>query len=176
MNRKKALDDKIKELEHKLSRLTAELDPEKEQHKKYVIGSSPIGIDKGDTIREVVKAKRNSEQRAGLIKNSDDGSVMGEDDYQPDRIPSESIHEFENLEVCICECHTRKKRDCMNCYDHPTHLENKRKPTNKKIDLHLEGCSDVVKDEYDEDKIIELIEADKAKKDKKSWLKRLLEK
>lgn len=120
----------------------------------------PLGKNKLETIKLINDAKEKSTQRAGLVKNTNDGSVWEEDGYIEPKIPESGIHEFENTEECVCECHERKKRDCMHCYDHPVHLEKKRKMTEKP------------KTEYDEAKIIELIEADKAKKEKKHWWSR----
>ena len=166
-NVKKDLEDKIKELEKKLSWVAQEQDrinqkpdwmkPEKEivRFDDHPVGKTPIEI-----IRAVAKAKKNSEQRAGLLKSTASGSTMEEDNVEARRIPKDSIHYFENLEECLCACHPSKK-DCMNCYDHPEHLAGKVKK--------------VVKPEYDEASIMKLIEEDKAKKDKKSkwdWLKK----
>jgi hypothetical protein len=137
---------------------------EKDRKKKRATASSPLGHDREDTIKQISKAKRTSEQKAGLVKNTESGSVFAEDDGAPDRIPSESIHEFENLEVCVCECHLKNKKDCMLCYDHPIHLKDKREHyDNKKDTKSVDG--------YDEAKIMELIEKDKAKTKKTPWWK-----
>lgn len=152
------LNDKIEELEIKLQQLKKN---EEEQHKNFVIANSPIGVNKIDTIKEISKAKDDSEKRAGLIKNTASGSVMEEDDVPDIRVPDESIHHFDDLEHCDCECHP-KKQDCMYCYDHPVHLDMKRKPEKPS-------------DGYDDVKIMQLIEEDKAKKDEKSWFKKLME-
>ena len=116
---KKDLEDKIKELEEKLARTD-------EERAHFVIASSPIGHDKLDTIKQVSEAKKKSQQKAGLIRLSDDGSVWSEDEPTDIKIPRESIHDFDNLEFCECECHDRDKKDCLHCYDHPQHLESKR--------------------------------------------------
>jgi hypothetical protein len=120
----------------------------------YLENKPTLGEDKFDTIKQISEARNSSEQRAGLVKNTDSGSTWEEDTPVDIKIPSSSIHKFENIEECICECHPRKK-DCMHCYDHPEHLERKRKvktPT-----------------EYNEAKIQELIEQDKVKQTKKHW-------
>ncbi len=122
---KKDLEDKIKELEEKLEKTD-------EERAHFVIASSPIGHDKLDTIKRISEAKKKSQQKAGLIRLSDDGSVWSEDEPTDIKIPHKSIHDFDNLEFCECECHERDKKDCMYCYDHPMHLEAKRemrKPT-----------------------------------------------
>ena len=124
---KKDLEDKIKELKEKLSKISDTHRRQDEERAKFVITSSPIGQDKLDTIKRVSDAKRKSEQKAGLIKLSDDGSVWEEDEPINIKIPTESIHEFSNLEFCECGCHDNGKKDCMHCYDHPTHLEAKRR-------------------------------------------------
>ena len=116
--------DKIRELEEKLGIISAEVQDEKRA--EFVIASSPIGHDSLDTIRQVSEAKKKSEKRAGITRLSGDGSVWEEDEPTDIRIPHESIHTFDNLEFCECECHQGGKKDCMQCYDHPMHLEAKR--------------------------------------------------
>jgi hypothetical protein len=131
-----------------------------DNNRKFTVkGTSPIGTDEFDTIKEINKAKNESEKKAGLIKTTSDGSVWDEDDIQLSKIPNESIHQFDDLEKCNCDCHPRKY-DCMNCYDHPIHLDAKRKMTERPTDG------------YDEAKIMELIEKDKAKQSKKRWWQR----
>lgn len=147
MDSKKEMEDKIKEIERKLGKLSKELDgtdviedshinnisslnnnrlPKYEDRRKtFVIGSSPIGHDKKDTIKKIAEAKKNSIQKAGSVKNTQDGSVFINDIPKAKKIPEGSIHFFENLMECICDCHPTKK-DCMKCYDHPVHLEAKR--------------------------------------------------
>ena len=110
--------------------------------------------------KKIVDAKETSEKRAGLVANTQSGSTMEEDNEVRERVPVNSIHAFDNLEECLCDCHPSKK-DCMNCYDHPEHLEGKRKKPEKP--------------KYDEAYISQLIEQDKAKKEPKSWFKRLLD-
>lgn len=122
---KEDLEDKIQELEEKLELLNRELYPDTKHN--MIVGTSPIGFNELDTLREIAKAKRESEQKAGLIKTTDDGSVWEEDDVVIDKIPTTSIHVFENMNKCECKCHDKNKHDCMNCYDHPEHLESKRK-------------------------------------------------
>ncbi len=126
MSDKKDLKDKIKQLEEKLGKLSRDSGKTDEERAMFVIASSPIGQDKLDTIRQVSEAKKKSQQKAGLIRLSDDGSVWEEDEPTDIKIPRESIHDFDNLEFCECECHERDKKDCMHCYDHPMHLESKR--------------------------------------------------
>lgn len=124
---RKNLEKKIDELEKKLSKMSDQLSGKTDKERAhFVIASSPIGQNKLDTIKQVSEAKNKSEQRAGLIKLSDDGSVLEEDKPINIRIPHESIHKFNDLKFCECECHKREKKDCMYCYDHPTHLEAKR--------------------------------------------------
>ena len=143
----KDLEDKIRELQKKLSEGNKDYKTEKnsetewmkkdtitpfdnektdEERAKFVIASSPIGHNKLDTMKQISDAKKNAEQKAGLIRLSDDGSVWEEDEPIDIKIPSKSIHTFDNLEFCECRCHENGKKDCMYCYDHPTHLEAKR--------------------------------------------------
>jgi hypothetical protein len=166
MTEKDDLKKKIDDLEHKLLELNEMLKKDenvsiREQKKRrtdLVIGTSPIGNNLLETTREVVKAKETSEKRAGLIANTASGSTMEEDNVDAERVPLKSIHIFDNLEECLCTCHPTKQ-DCMKCYDHPEHLQGKRK--NKTVDG------------YDEKRIMALIDEDKAKKEKKSWKQRL---
>ena len=154
--KKKELNKKIAELEDKLRKLSIKYPPEKPV--VFVQSQSPVG-DETDTIKQVMEARKDSEQRAGLVKNTGDGSTLPEDYNEADRIPKNSIHKFDILDECVCECHLTDKMDCLLCYDHPVHLEAKR-PQPKPDDG------------YDEAKITELIEEDKAKKNKKSWWRR----
>lgn len=157
---KDVLDAKIKELEEKLRMLdTRTNSSDKIIQNKVMVGTSPIGFDLEDTTKEIIKANKESEQRAGLVKNTDDGSVLDEDKTSDVRIPTTSIHIFDNLKECVCKCHDNNKADCVKCYDHPIHLTTK-------INMHKKTI------EYDDAKILELINADKAKKNKKSWWKR----
>ncbi len=132
-----------------------ELEEVPEDEDELLSNVAPLGADRIETIKQIQDAKKKSKQRAGMVKSTEDGSTLEEDEPQYTRIPESGIHEFENIEECVCDCHPAKK-DCMNCYDHPIHLEKKRKMFEKP------------KDEYDEAKIMELIEADKAKS-KKKW-------
>ncbi len=102
-----------------------------------------------DMIKKISKAKKDSKPLAGIVKSTDNGSIFNTDTDK--KIQYKSIHHFDNMEECVCECHPTKK-DCLQCYDHPTHLEIKKTVV-----------------EYDEEKIMQLIEQDKAKKSKKSW-------
>lgn len=163
---KDELEAKIKELEEKLERLDKMLEPksknlptEKIIKNKVIIGNTPIGADALETIREISQAKKNSTKKAGLVRNTDEGSVLEEDTPIITRIPTTSIHEFSNLIACECECHNRNKLDCEHCYDHPIHLENKRNMRKKTESM------------YTEEYIQSLIDADKAKKEKKPWWK-----
>jgi len=117
---KKELENKIRELEKKLGKISDK------KRADFVIATSPIGHDEMDTMRDVLDAKSKSEQKAGLIRLSDDGSVWEEDEPTDIKIPKQSIHHFDNLEFCDCVCHGHGKKDCMHCYDHPKHLEAKR--------------------------------------------------
>jgi hypothetical protein len=70
-----------------------------------------------DMMREMIDAKKNAEKKAGMVKISDVGYIESND-----KEPT-PIHKYDNLEKCECKCHPNKI-DCMNCYDHPTHLKN----------------------------------------------------
>lgn len=115
---KKELEDKVNKLQEQLEYLDTQL---KKNDKVY--GESHVSV---DMVKEIRDAKINSEKRAGLVKNTNDGSVLPEDNIEDIRFPTQSIHTFDDLEFCKCECHP-SKRDCMYCYDHPTHLEGKMK-------------------------------------------------
>jgi hypothetical protein len=55
-----------------------------------------------------------------MVKTSD---VGGGTDEQSSQSPV-SIRKYKNSEKCECECHP-DKLECMDCYDHPTHLSKK---------------------------------------------------
>jgi len=74
-------------------------------------------MDNEDMMREIIDAKKNAEKKAGMVKTSDVGYIES-DDKEPT-----SNRVFDNVEKCECKCHP-KKVDCMECYDHPTHLKN----------------------------------------------------
>jgi len=138
---KKDLEEKIRELEKKLLGLNDTLNKDKswmrpdreiikfdhqkrdKERRNLAVGSSPVGVDKIETIREVVRAKNSSEQKAGLIKTTGDGSVLEDDNEEPIIIPAVGIHDFDNTLECTCTCHP-SKQDCIKCYDHPVHLEH----------------------------------------------------
>jgi len=96
------------------------METDKDRRRNMVIGTSPIGDDELDTLRQIVDAKNKSEKRAGLVRTTDEGNL----DEIEFIIPTETIHHFDNLDECTCSCHP-KKRDCMECYDHPIHLKVK---------------------------------------------------
>lgn len=166
---KKEMEDKIKQLEEKLSGLKKQLEPKNHSPPKPAWMKEDIDRVKFDhefdTIKEIGIAKKQVIARAGTVKTTEDGSVDPQDKVETVKIPSKSIHEFTNKDVCECECHDNGKMDCQHCYDHMEHLENKKINRDKSLDG------------YDEEKIMELIEADKVKKDKKpSWIRKLLQK
>lgn len=149
---KRRLEKTIGELEEKLARLSAKLESDLEK-RKIPAKNSPIGYDNDNVLQEVLDAKNSSVKRAGLVKTTQEGSIFDEEDNKKiDIIPDERIHTFDDLDVCICNCHNFDKIDCMNCYDHPTHLDPKRKQ---------------VEEEYSTEKIMELIDEDKSKQEKK---------
>jgi len=125
MTKKTDLEKKIAQLERELQSLPKETDDDL-TNSPVVVEPQPIGSQKKETIDQIVKAKKEAEKKAGLVKTIDDGSVDILDEFEPIRIPKEGIHHFENTEECVCECHLRDKKDCVDCYDHPVHLENKR--------------------------------------------------
>ena len=71
-----------------------------------------------DIIREIIKARDNAVERAGVVKISDIG------DTSSDNVELSPIHKYENVEKCNCKCHP-SKLECMECYDHPVHLSKK---------------------------------------------------
>lgn len=116
MTTKKELEKQIRDLKNKMLLLG----------NINVISSTQIGADLAYTIKQVTTAKNDAEHRAGLVKNTGDGSVWEEDDVVDVRIPITSIHQFDNITVCECACHNKNKLDCILCYDHPVHLNTKR--------------------------------------------------
>ena len=73
-----------------------------------------------EILREILDANKSAEKRAGMVKTSD---VGGGTDEQSSQSPV-SIRKYKNSEKCECKCHP-DKLECMECYDHPTHLSKK---------------------------------------------------
>ena len=106
---KTQLENKIKELEEKLARLDKVLTdeskikfPPKDRVYKVQgyqeIGTNPVADDPVEIVREVVKAKKTSEPKAGLVPNTESGSVIEDENAEVTRVfPKESIHHFDNL-------------------------------------------------------------------------------
>ena len=98
-----------------------------------VVKETPVGeensiINEKDPnvlIKKIVDARDSSERKAGLVKIDDNGGIL-DAERELFTIPTEGLREYKT-KVCDCECHLKNKRDCMNCYDHPQHLEENRK-------------------------------------------------
>ena len=71
-----------------------------------------------DIMREIINARDNAVERAGIVTISDIG------DTSSNETQVSSIHKYKNNEKCECKCHPNKL-ECMECYDHPTHLSKK---------------------------------------------------
>lgn len=71
-----------------------------------------------DIMREIIDAKDNAVERAGIVKISDIG------DTDSGSVEVSPIHKYANVEKCDCKCHPTKS-ECMECYDHPVHLSKK---------------------------------------------------
>ncbi|MHA1740263.1 MAG: hypothetical protein DRI84_06230 [Bacteroidetes bacterium] len=71
-----------------------------------------------DIMREIIDARDNAVERAGIVTISDIG------DTSSNETQVSSIHKYKNNEKCECKCHP-SKLECMECYDHPTHLSKK---------------------------------------------------
>jgi hypothetical protein len=71
-----------------------------------------------DIMREIIDARDNAVERAGMVQVSDIG------DTNSNETQVSSIHKYKNNEKCECKCHPNKL-ECMECYDHPTHLSKK---------------------------------------------------
>ena len=68
-----------------------------------------------DIMREIIDARDNAVERAGIVKISDVG------DTESSNVKTKPIHKYQNIKICNCKCHPTKS-ECMKCYDHPTHL------------------------------------------------------
>jgi hypothetical protein len=75
-------------------------------------------MDEKDILREVIDAKKKATKRAGMVKTSDVGGGT------TDKSNPTPLRKYTNTEKCDCDCHP-DKIECMNCYDHPTHLSKK---------------------------------------------------
>jgi len=71
-----------------------------------------------DIMREIINARDNAVERAGIVTISDIG------DTSSNETQVSSIHKYKNNEKCECKCHPNKS-ECMECYDHPIHLSKK---------------------------------------------------
>jgi len=71
-----------------------------------------------DMMREIIDARDNAVERAGIVKISDIG------DTESNETQVSSIHKYKNNKKCDCKCHPNKS-ECMKCYDHPVHLSKK---------------------------------------------------
>ena len=45
-------------------------------------------------------------------------------DTSSSKVEMSPIRKYENEKECKCKCHPNKS-ECMECYDHPTHLAKK---------------------------------------------------
>lgn len=77
-------------------------------------------------FKDINEAKKNAQQRAGLLKTTDSGSILDDDKYQGIQLPKTSSRIYEDVLKCHCVCHESDKRDCMHCYDHPVHLKESK--------------------------------------------------
>jgi hypothetical protein len=68
-----------------------------------------------DILREILDARDNAVERAGMVQVSDIG------DTSSSKVEMSPIRKYENEKECKCKCHPNKS-ECMECYDHPTHL------------------------------------------------------
>ena len=139
------LEAKIHELEEKFQRLATTLETDDEvdskskkleeceaecikriedESKVHVLGHTPVGHDEIDTIKQVVNARDEANPRAGLVKNTNEGSVLREDKPQEIKMPVGDKTLFNGDEDCNCDCHPHNN-DCLKCYAHPKHWEEK---------------------------------------------------
>tara|TARA_R110000803_G_scaffold134442_1_gene201527 strand:+ start:265 stop:528 length:264 start_codon:yes stop_codon:yes gene_type:complete len=82
------------------------------------VGVNKLEKSTEDIMREIIDAKDNAVERAGIVKISDIGDTESSD------VSVSPIHKYENVEKCDCKCHPTKL-ECMECYDHPVHLSKK---------------------------------------------------
>ncbi len=72
-------------------------------------------------IKDIVEAKKKSKPRAGLVKQSDIEGTRTEKEVMTDKT-------FSDKDNCECKCHPNKE-ECMECYQHPTHLKKNHTKT-----------------------------------------------
>lgn len=94
--------------------------------KNLVEIETDVELQKNTTLKEINEAKSNAKQRAGLLKTTDSGSILDDDKYQGIQLPKTGAKIYEDMLKCHCTCHDSDKKDCMNCYDHPTHLKESK--------------------------------------------------
>ena len=84
-------------------------------NKKQLKNTSNLEKSTDDIMREILDARDTAVERAGMVQISDIG------DTDSSRLEMSPIHKYENEKECKCKCHPTKS-ECMECYDHPTHL------------------------------------------------------
>jgi len=72
-------------------------------------------------IKDIVEANKKSEQRAGLVTQSDIEETRTEKEVMTTKT-------FKDKDICDCKCHPIKS-ECMECYQHPTHLKKNHTKT-----------------------------------------------
>ncbi len=70
-------------------------------------------------LQDIRKAFETSENRAGIVTKSDIEETRTEKEIMTDMT-------FKDKDNCDCKCHPNKN-ECMECYQHPTHLKKNHK-------------------------------------------------
>jgi|FLOH01.1.fsa_nt_gi hypothetical protein len=74
-------------------------------------------IDPTIDVNDIRKAHEGSENKAGIVSQSDIEETRTEKEIMTNKT-------FPDKDKCVCVCHPNKK-ECMECYQHPTHLKKK---------------------------------------------------
>lgn len=77
------------------------------------------------TLKDILETNKKSEAKAGLVTHSDIEETRTEKEVMINMT-------FEDKDHCVCVCHPNKD-ECMECYQHPTHLKKKHIKTDEKV-------------------------------------------
>jgi hypothetical protein len=69
--------------------------------------------------KDIREAFKESENLAGVVQQSDIEETRTEKEIMINKT-------FKDKDNCDCKCHP-SKNECMECYQHPTHLKKKHK-------------------------------------------------
>lgn len=87
------------------------------EEKDQAVGENQPDIN----IKDILAGFKASENKAGIVTQSDVEETRTEREIMINKT-------FPDRDNCICKCHPNKN-ECMECYQHPTHLKKNRNKT-----------------------------------------------